>query len=176
MAQAVADDPRGRTGYLSAALSFVQLSEDKLQAVAGHGRRNMSEQDFTRLLSYAEMAIDLLKGESIVPRPEFYELLYTYSTGTDLALNARLDQLFADRAPTAAEVISLCSEFGAPEDAGTNLASVSDRIAARIESVHQDIASAMASANAYSTSLESAGVELGDRMALRTSVPWPVGS
>lgn len=56
---------------------------------------------------------------------------------------------------------SLCSEFRRPEDPGAELASLSERIAGRIESVHETIASAMASASAYSNSLEAAGGELG---------------
>lgn len=125
----------------------------------------MSEQDVTRLLGYAETAIDLLKRASIVPTSEFYELLHRYSTGTDPVLNARMDQLFGAGIPTAAEVESLCSEFRKPEDSAAELGDISERIAGRIKSVHETIASAMASANVYSSSLEAAGGELGVGMS-----------
>jgi diguanylate cyclase len=123
----------------------------------------MLEQDFARLLRYAEMAIDLLKRASIVPGVELYEMLYKYALGTDAALNARLDQLFNSGSATAAEVVSLCGDYRGL-DTGADVASVSERIAARIETVHDTISSAMASANLYSGSLQSASGDLSGAM------------
>ena len=60
----------------------------------------MSEQEFKRALGYANSAIDLLRRATIPPYPQFYELLYTYATGVNPNLNARINEIFREGDPT----------------------------------------------------------------------------
>ena len=65
----------------------------------GIGRGIVSEHEFKRVLGYANAAIDVLARATIPPYPQFYELLYTYVTGVNPALNSRINEIL--RAGTA---------------------------------------------------------------------------
>ena len=120
----------------------------------------MSEQEFKRALGYATLAIDLLKRSQIPPYPQFYELLYTYATGVNPALNARINAIFRDGDPTADLAETLYNEFLKAQDVNERISTVSERMSARIAEVHDAIDTAMVSANAYSGSLQSARGDL----------------
>lgn len=120
----------------------------------------MSEQEFKRALGYANSAIDLLKRGSIPPYPQFYELLYTYATGVNPMLNQRINTIFREGTPTTDLAERLYNEFLKAQDANERISSVSERMASRIEAVHSAIDTAMATANAYSGSLQSASGDL----------------
>ncbi|MEO6012399.1 MAG: diguanylate cyclase [Devosia sp.] len=109
--------------------------------------------------------MDLLKRGQIPPYPQFYELLYTYATGVNPSLNQRVNQIFRDGTATAELAERLYNEFLKSQDANERISSVSERMANRIESVHEAIDSAMATANAYSGALQSASGDLGHDMS-----------
>lgn len=121
----------------------------------------MSEQEFRRALGYANSAMDLLKRGHIPPYPQFYELLYTYATGVNPTLNQRINQLFRDGAASQELAERLYNEFLKAADANERISSVSERMVARIDQVNEAIDTAMATANAYSGTLQSASGDLG---------------
>lgn len=125
----------------------------------------MSEQEFRRALGYANSAMDLLKRGQIPPYPQFYELLYTYATGVNPSLNQRVNQIFRDGTATAELAERLYNEFLKAQDANERISSVSERMATRIEAVNDAIDTAMATANAYSGTLQSASGDLGKDMS-----------
>ncbi len=121
----------------------------------------MSQQEFDRALGYANSAFDLLKRSSIPAYPQFYELLYTYATGVNPTLNARMNEIFrSGRSPTSDLAETLYNEFLKAGDVNERISTVSDRMHARIESVHDAIESAMTTANSYSGSLQAASGDL----------------
>jgi len=120
----------------------------------------VSDQEFKRALGYATAAFDLLKRSGIPPYPQFYELLYTYATGVNPSLNNRINAIFRGGTMPSAELAeTLYYEF-MKSDANERMSSVSQRMHARIEAVHDAIDSAMTTANAYSGSLQSATGDL----------------
>jgi len=121
----------------------------------------VSEQEFRRALGYANSAMDLLKRGQIPPYPQFYELLYTYATGVNPTLNQRVNQIFRDGTATQELAERLYNEFLKAQDANERISSVSERMANRINAVHDAIDTAMATANAYSGTLQSASGDLG---------------
>jgi diguanylate cyclase len=121
----------------------------------------VSEQEFRRAVGYANSAMDLLKRGQIPPYPQFYELLYTYATGVNPSLNQRINQIFRDGTATVDLAERLYNEFLKATDANERITSVSERMANRIEAVHDAIDTAMATANAYSGSLQAASGDLG---------------
>lgn len=125
----------------------------------------MSEQEFRRALGYATLAVDLLKRGQIPPYPQFYELLYTYATGVNPLLNARINQIFRDG--TASEELAerLYNEFLKAQDANERITSLSERMVTRIDAVHEAIDTAMATANAYSGTLQMASGDLSEEMS-----------
>ncbi len=125
----------------------------------------MSEQEFRRALGYANSAMDLLKRGQIPPYPQFYELLYAYATGVNPSLNQRVNQIFRDGTATQELAERLYNEFLKSQDANERISSVSERMATRIEAVHEAIDTAMATANAYSGTLQSASGDLGQDMS-----------
>lgn len=124
----------------------------------------MSEQEFKRALGYANSALDLLKRSTIPPYPQFYELLYTYATGVNPTLNARLNAIFraGEATPDVAEKIY--NEFLKAQDANERISNVSQRMSERIEAVHDAIDTAITTASAYSGALQSATGDLDGNM------------
>jgi diguanylate cyclase len=120
----------------------------------------VSEQEFKRALGYANSAIDLLKRASIPPYPQFYELLYTYATGVNPTLNSRINAIFREGDPTVDLAERLYNEFLKAQDANERISSVSERMSKRIEAVHDAIDTAMTTANAYSSTLQTAAGDL----------------
>jgi diguanylate cyclase len=120
----------------------------------------VSDQEFTRALGYANAAFDLLKRSGIPPYPQFYELLYTYATGVNPSLNNRINAIFRNgQTPSSDLAEALYNEF-LKSDMTERMSSVSERMHARIEAVHDAIDTAMTTANAYSGSLQSATGDL----------------
>ncbi|HHY49642.1 MAG TPA: GGDEF domain-containing protein [Alphaproteobacteria bacterium] len=120
----------------------------------------MSDQEFKRALGYANSALDLLKRATIPPYPQFYELLYTYATGVNPTLNARINAIFRESDPTVDLAERLYNEFLKAKDANERISSVSERMSRRIEAVHEAIDTAMTTANAYSGTLQTASGDL----------------
>ena len=125
----------------------------------------VSEQEFKRALGYANSALDLLKRSSIPPYPQFYELLYTYATGVNPTLNARLNAIFRSGEADADIAEKLYNEFLKSQDANERINTVSQRMSERIEAVHDAIDTAITTASAYSGALQSATGDLDGNMA-----------
>ena len=120
----------------------------------------MSEQEYKRALGYANAALDLLRRSGIPPYPQFYELLYTYSTGVNLDLNNRINAIFRNGgSPDADLAETLYNEF-LKSDVNDRMNHVSQRMHDRIEAVHHAIDAALLTAHAYSGSLEAATSDL----------------
>jgi diguanylate cyclase len=127
----------------------------------------VSEQEFKRALGYANSALDLLKRGMIPPYPQFYELLYTYATGVNPNLNARINSIFREGGQPRTDLAErLYNEFLKTQDASERISNVSERMSARIEAVHEAIDSAMMTADTYSGSLATASAELEGTMSL----------
>jgi diguanylate cyclase len=126
----------------------------------------VSEQEFKRALGYANSALDLLKRGMVPPYPQFYELLYTYATGVNPSLNARINTIFREGQPQGDLAERLYNEFLKSQDASERISSVSERMSARIEAVHEAIDTAMETAGTYSGSLQSASHELESDMSI----------
>lgn len=122
----------------------------------------MSEQEFRRALGYANSALDLLKRALVPPYPQFYELLYTYATGVNPTLNARINAIFREGDPTVDLAERLYNEFLKAKDANERISSVSERMSKRIATVHQAIDTAMSTASTYSSTLASATSQLSE--------------
>jgi diguanylate cyclase len=123
-------------------------------------RAAVSDQEFRRALGYATSAIELLKRATIPPYPQFYELLYTYATGVNPALNARINAILADGEPSVEMAERLYSEFLKSRDVNERLSGVSERMSHRIEAMHSAIDTAMVTATAYSATLQTASGDL----------------
>lgn len=131
----------------------------------------MSLQEFKRALSYATVAMELLRRSAIPPYPQFYDLLYTYATGVNPSLNARINAIFRDGQPDLNVAETLYEEFLKSNDQGERISNVSERMSARIESMFETIDAAMAKASSYSGSLQTATGDLDAEIsqdALRT--------
>jgi diguanylate cyclase len=120
----------------------------------------VSEQEFRRALGYAGAAIDLLTRATIPPYPQFYELLYTYATGVNPALNARINEILRAGAANADAAERLYNEFLRSQNVNERLSGVSERVSQRIVAIHDAIDTTMATANAYSASLQIASGDL----------------
>jgi diguanylate cyclase len=110
------------------------------------------------------MALELLRRSSIPPYPQFYELLYTYATGVNPELNARINGIFRDGIPTTDVAQTLYQEFLHAGDQRERISNVSERMSARIDAVYEAIDVAMANANTYSGSLASASDDLSEEV------------
>jgi diguanylate cyclase len=121
----------------------------------------VSEHEFKRALGYANSALDLLRRSEIPPYPQFYELLYSYATGVNPTLNARINAVFRDgQTPSTNLAETLYNEFLKSPTVGDRMSSVSERMQARIEAVHDAIDSAMETAGTYRDSLQMASGDL----------------
>jgi diguanylate cyclase len=121
----------------------------------------VSEQEFRRALGYASSALELLKRALIPPYPQFYELLYTYATGVNPALNNRINEIFREGHVSADVAERLYNEFLRAQDTNARMSGVSERMSKRIVAVHDAIDTAMTTASAYSASLQIASGDLG---------------
>jgi diguanylate cyclase len=124
----------------------------------------VSEQEFRRALGYGTAAIELLKRAAVPPYPQFYELLYTYATGVNPALNARINQILRDGDASIDMAERLYNEFLRSQDANVRLTGVSERMSHRIDAMHDAIDTAMATANAYSATLQIANGDLTEQL------------
>ena len=121
---------------------------------------SVSELEFKRALGYANSALDLLKRATIPPYPQFYELLYTYATGVNPTLNARINAIFREGDPTVDLAERLYNEFLKAREAEERISNVSERMQQSITSVHVAIDTALDTASAYSGTLEGVNGEL----------------
>jgi diguanylate cyclase len=156
-------------------LPGIKANHRKLCGIRNDAKRRegtVSEQEFKRSLGYATLAIDLLKRAQIPPYPQFYELLYTYATGINPALNARINGIFKDGNPSVDLAEALYNEFVKATDVNERISTVSERMSARIADVHDAIDSALVSANAYSGSLQSAHGDLESGMDITEMREW----
>jgi diguanylate cyclase len=126
----------------------------------------VSEQQFKRALGYAFSALDLLKRGNIPPFPQFYELFYIYATGVNPELNERINAIIGGgHAPDTDLATQLYEEFLRSRDARDRIHNVSERMASRMEVVHEAIDATMLNAEAYSGSLEAATGDLEHGMS-----------
>lgn len=112
-------------------------------------------------VEYSESALELLRSSSIPPTPMFYELLYTYATGTNPDLNARINTVFERGEQPGVELAeALHNEFMQPNDVGARLNIVSAEIATQIESVFGALKETSTATSSYSEVLQSVSGDL----------------
>ncbi len=121
----------------------------------------MDKELFERAWHYGKTAMGLLKRSRIPATPPFYDLLYTYASGVNPELNARINAILEQGNTPDSEVAEqLHDEFLQQHDMGAKLNFVSTEMAARIDAVHGAIDNAFANANSYSGLLQSAAGDL----------------
>lgn len=126
----------------------------------------MKTDDLKRISAYGTVAMRLLKQSFIPPKPQFYELLFTYAAGTNPALNNSINEVLKKGAKPDIDLVEeLHRKFLQNSDVDERLGHVSDEMAANIDSVHGAIDHAHASANSYSGLLQSASGDLEEGMA-----------
>lgn len=121
----------------------------------------MANDEFKVAVKYGDSAMKLLKKGEIPPYPQFYELLYTYATGVNPALNARINALFTQASKESIDLAAqLYNEFLQSQNVEERLSTVSEKISNNIATVHVAIGNAMSSAQSYGGTLEEASVDL----------------
>lgn len=126
----------------------------------------MKTEDLERISGYSALAIRMLTESSIPATPQFYELLYTYATGTNPGLNNSINTVLKSGAKPDTDLVSeLYRKFMQSSDVDERLGHVSEEIAANIDAVHIALNQAHASANSYSGLLQSASGDLKDGLS-----------
>ncbi|WP_196258426.1 diguanylate cyclase [Pelagibacterium limicola] len=121
----------------------------------------MTNLDFERASGFANAALALLKRSQIPPFPMYFELFYTYATGSTPELNKRINAALAETgALSLSEAPLLCEEFLKISDMDAKLRHMSSVMSRKITDVNQAIEFAMVSANSYSGSLQQASGDL----------------
>jgi len=124
-------------------------------------REIVADEEFLRAWRYGDTAIKMLKKGVVPPYPQFYELLYTYASGVNPALNARINERFSKGDVPDTELVDvLCDEFLRHSGAEERLTSVSEEIANSVEAVHEAIDNATLNASHYSGLLQTATGDL----------------
>lgn len=121
----------------------------------------VAHDEFKIAVKYGDSAMKLLKKGEIPPYPQFYELLYTYATGVNPSLNARINALFNQASEESLDLATqLYNEFLQSQNVEERLSTVSEKISNNIASVHVAIGNAMSTAQSYGGTLEEASVDL----------------
>lgn len=121
----------------------------------------MTNLDFDRASGFANAALALLKRAQIPPFPVYYELFYTYATGSNAELNTQVNAILT-RAGTISieEASDLCEKFLKVSDMEEKLRAMSQVMSRKISDVNHAIDIAMVGANSYSGSLQQASGDL----------------
>ena len=117
--------------------------------------RGVQDVSIEKAAEYAATAMALIGKANAPPLPRYYDLFFTYVSGTDPALSAKVAEVLRQSHPTISELEKLC-EVRAGNDASGRVASVTDRVASSINSVGTALESAMSFARGYSSSLSTA--------------------
>jgi len=129
----------------------------------------MSDDKFKLALQYSANAIKLHVKAGIPPYPKFYELFYTYSSGTNTSLNEKLNRIFSGGGNPSAELIeALYDEFLCPREAEERLSVATDVFAEQLANVNGSINAASSNANNYSEMLEGAIANLGENASQKS--------
>ncbi|HCO54543.1 GGDEF domain-containing protein [Pelagibacterium nitratireducens] len=121
----------------------------------------MTNLDFDRASGFANAALALLKRAQIPPFPVYYELFYTYATGSNTELNTQINAILTRSGTiTIDEASNLCEKFLKVSDMDEKLRAMSQVMSRKITDVNQAIDIAMVSANSYSGSLQQASGDL----------------
>jgi diguanylate cyclase len=90
--------------------------------------------DLKRTMATAETAFLLLKRNGLPAYPRYYELLYTYASGSNPILNQSIDAILALRGTlTAHEVSQMIDEFIAQDRLDQKIDEIGDRIGDEID-------------------------------------------
>lgn len=112
-------------------------------------------------VQYSDATLKLLNSSDIPPTPPFYELLYTYSTGSNHDLNTRINEVFKrGEQPGMKMAEALYEEFMQPNDVSARLNVVSAEIATQLESVFGVLNKSTDATSTYSSVLETATDDL----------------
>ncbi|WP_404403832.1 GGDEF domain-containing protein [Pelagibacterium halotolerans] len=123
--------------------------------------KHLTEFDFERASGFANAAMALLKRCHLPAFPVYYELFYTYTTGANAELNARINQLFTQNSTlTAEDASALCEQFLDINNMDEKLRAMSKAMSRKISDINEAIEFAMATANSYSGSLQQASGDL----------------
>jgi len=121
----------------------------------------MDKDEFQRISQYAKTALDLLKRGKVPPFPKYFDLLFSYATGANPTLNARVNDLYERGiVPNTELVETLYQEFFRSTEIEERMSQASEKISASLDEVHSVIGSAQGTADNYSGLLESASSDL----------------
>ncbi len=121
----------------------------------------MANNDLELIDKYCNKALKILKQNSIPAFPKFYDLLYTYSNGTNIGLNNKLnDKLSAGDSLTIQFVEGLYSEFLSSNGVEDRLSSVTDEILDSISNIHNTIDKARTNNSNYTEMLDDTVADL----------------
>ncbi len=113
---------------------------------------------------YSKRAIGILKRSGIPAYPKFYDLFYTYASGTNFELNRKLNEKFASGiCPDLQFVEALYSEFLSSKGVEDRLSAVTDEILGTIAKVHTTIDSAKSNSDNYSEMLDNVIGDLSEQ-------------
>lgn len=118
----------------------------------------MAETEFERAMAYSNAALGYLQRGEVPAYPQFYELFYTYATGSNSALNERINELFLNEESISfvESAEALYNEFMRSKSVDERMAQVSSKISSNIDAVHDAITDATKNAETYSGSLSHA--------------------
>ncbi|WP_162142393.1 GGDEF domain-containing protein [Cucumibacter marinus] len=129
----------------------------------------MSDNEYRRVLAYANTAMGMLERANIPPYPQFYELWYTYASGINEQLNQRINSMMAEgKALSPEAVMDLYREFLNSSDLEARISSVTAQMSSNINSVTDAMRDAMTTAAHYSGSLEEAHGDLSETVDQET--------
>ena len=128
------------------------------------GRTDLSNNEFQRANKFADVAMDMMRDHHVPPYPQFFELLYTYASGVNPHLNARIELLLENADGSADVAERLYQEFLRTDDVEERLNNLSEKVFSKIDSVRGAVKNAMSTAENYSGKLVQANEHLNDKI------------
>ncbi len=126
--------------------------------------RILTSSEYQRANKFADSAMGMLREHLVPPYPQFYELLYTYVSGINPHLNARIDMVLFNEEEGGDIAERLYQEFLKTNDIEERLNYLSEKVFTNIDSVRGAVKNAMHSAKSYSGKLVEANESLSDEI------------
>jgi len=118
--------------------------------------------DFDRSLDLARRAIKHAQKHGMAPTPRNFEIWYQYVSGENGALNEDIDRRISDGGQITESVAGeIQNQFFSPSQSADNVVSLSSKISVEIEQAIAVISAAASTNNAYGSSLEGVGSQIG---------------
>ncbi|MBO6757118.1 MAG: GGDEF domain-containing protein [Roseibium sp.] len=119
------------------------------------------EDDHLRTIVYGESAISYIKRSSLPAYPRSYEIWYTYSAGSNQALNGAINKILKEKGKiTAAEIQSVYNQFLSPSRLGDKLENVGQKVSKEVEDIVDTLKLSADATSDYGAALEKASEKL----------------